>query len=670
MAVTKNLFDNETIPSFMTARKPSSSITEETPTGKITRFFYDEPQQKTPKITPQTKTNKVVPNLLDEQPKSKVIPSLFDDTVNKISEKPSDFRIDVPRISATPEVPKNPIQMFSDSVKKFYKPDMTKMQMIDEMSKEFELPREEISKNFDDFARKKAMATGVATQPTNEEFMNGIMTATIPLAASIMGPLSLIKGLAAYTGIKETSERTVLPAVRAIYQGLNQEPIKYEVTKLRELMPDIGPVRNIADLAEFVIYGKGAHGLIGSSKGAGTGLTRIARQKGITEPRIAGEIAGVRYRILKSLGVKQPTALAPLSDAQIKEAFGQKAWKYLSKESQAQWIREEKAKRAINPTMKTEFEKWRIRRIAEMKKEKQYKPKPKIRAVPEAQEIKPVETEKTQVEQKPQAILVAEKVGKVIGIDSESKLPIIDTKTTSQEKSSGGAESVQKEVSKRAEPTVLKPATETVENRPVKVSGEEKESTAFKRVQDRLSDARRMAYPGEEAEGVLSETEAKYNQMNLAEDTARAIRLVSEQPELARKIAYGIEPPPQGVTETAVSIAYSESMREAGNWKEMADSERSRSLRQTRRGQEIVAERGRANENSPEHFLMQVFKARLEKAGRSLFPEIKIGKSEPQTLTAKATQRIRQSSENIKKQVITKKMEIDEAQKILDSLIC
>jgi len=37
--------------------------------------------------------------------------------------------------------------------------------------------------------------------------------------------------------------------------------------------------------------------------------------------RLKGELAGARYRILKKLGVKQPTALKPLSEAEVKEAL-------------------------------------------------------------------------------------------------------------------------------------------------------------------------------------------------------------------------------------------------------------------------------------------------------------------------------------------------------------
>ena len=128
--------------------------------------------------------------------------------------------------------------------------------------------------------------------------------------------------------------------------------------------------------------------------------------------------------------------------------------------------------------------------------------------------------------------------------------------------------------------------------------------------------------------------------------------------------------PPPGLTETGVSIAYSEKMLEDGRLDEFNDAEQSRSLRQTRRGQEIVAEKERVNENSPDHFVQKVIRARLELAGR------KIGRiqavSESQEVSAKksATERIKKDADNIKKEVDATKIDIIEAQKIIDSLIC
>lgn len=239
------------------------------------------------------------------------------------------------KIEAQPE--KTGFAGMLEHLKDFYRPNLTTEQMKDELSKEFGLSRQEVDRNFDALARKKAMAAGVATQPTNEEFLNAVMLGTLPIAASISGPMAVAKGIASYMGVKEGAERVILPGARAVWQAINQEPVKYEVTKLRDLVPDNPILKNTADLSEFLIYGIGA-------KPVNEFLNSEAAGK--LGERALGELAGIRYRILKAMGIKQETALVPLTDEQIKTAFGESAWKYLSKEGQAKWKAEQTAQRA------------------------------------------------------------------------------------------------------------------------------------------------------------------------------------------------------------------------------------------------------------------------------------------------------------------------------------
>lgn len=133
---------------------------------------------------------------------------------------------------------------------------------------------------------------------------------------------------------------------------------------------------------------------------------------------------------------------------------------------------------------------------------------------------------------------------------------------------------------------------------PVEVEGKVRQSRAYQRVFDRLTQA--------------TEGDANYNQMSIAKDTASALAFVKQNPEGASKVALGVLPPPEGITETAISIAVAEQAASQENFELQAEVERSRSLRQTRRGQEIVAEKGRFNQNSPSHFIGQVLDARLE----------------------------------------------------------
>ncbi len=122
-------------------------------------------------------------------------------------------------------------------------------------------------------------------------------------------------------------------------------------------------------------------------------------------------------------------------------------------------------------------------------------------------------------------------------------------------------------------------------------------STAYTRIAERLDEELR--------------SDPKYEKVNLAEDAARAITFVENNFSKAKRIALGLDAPPNGILEASISIAASEKAFAEGNFV-LADAlENARSLRQTRRGQEIVAERGRVNENSPQYFVQQVLKRRL-----------------------------------------------------------
>lgn len=183
-------------------------------------------------------------------------------------------------------------------------------------------------------------------------------------------------------------------------------------------------------------------------------------------------------------------------------------------------------------------------------------------------------------------------------------------------------------------------------------------SRAFERVRNRLSE-------------VSEEDPLTYNTVDLAEDTARALRFVEEFPDKAKRVALGLDPAPTGVTETAISIAYAEQMREEGKFDDMVDAEKSRSLRQTRRGQEIAAERGRANEHSASHFIQLIIRHRLENAGRDLFASVRglYNKSES-TSKKRAINRADRMAAVAKQQLDAKKLSIQEAQSIIDGLMC
>ena len=188
---------------------------------------------------------------------------------------------------------------------------------------------------------------------------------------------------------------------------------------------------------------------------------------------------------------------------------------------------------------------------------------------------------------------------------------------------------------------------------PVQVKGAIKKSRAFERVSERL--------------GEYADFEANYNRLDLADDTAKAIEFVEKFPKEAKRIALGLQGAPVGVTETAISIALAEKAFENNDYQLQAKLERSRSLRQTRRGQEIVAERGRFNENSPHFFIQQVIAARLQRAGKTRFRfSSKKKKGSSDTVNAK----LQEGTSDIKQKVKKRLSSVDLAQNIINNLTC
>ena len=153
--------------------------------------------------------------------------------------------------------------------------------------------------------------------------------------------------------------------------------------------------------------------------------------------------------------------------------------------------------------------------------------------------------------------------------------------------------------------------------------------------------------------------------MSIAKDTASALAFVKSNPEGASKVALGVLPPPEGITETAISIAVAEQAASQDNFELQAEVERSRSLRQTRRGQEIVAEKGRFNQNSPSHFIGQVLDARLEHL-RGSYPRFALKNSARKDASAI----IDAETVTLRKKMKKQQEKTQLAQQVIDLLTC
>lgn len=192
-----------------------------------------------------------------------------------------------------------------------------------------------------------------------------------------------------------------------------------------------------------------------------------------------------------------------------------------------------------------------------------------------------------------------------------------------------------------------------------------KEPTENERLASRVYDRLRDEHPDE-----LSE-EVSYEAIKLKEDAEKAVELLAADKEKAYRIAMMAETSPE-VTSTAVNIAMADKALLEGNIDLFNQLTKVRSLEQTRRGQEIVAEKGSVSDNSTSRYVKELINAKMEKLGKSYLGSLKdynpFGKK--QSNSKKATEIIKNEVAKAKKTTQTKAMDLKEAQSFLDKLAC
>lgn len=172
-----------------------------------------------------------------------------------------------------------------------------------------------------------------------------------------------------------------------------------------------------------------------------------------------------------------------------------------------------------------------------------------------------------------------------------------------------------------------------------------KASKAFERAKSRLA---------EEFQEDLS-----YTRIRLDDQMAKAFELVDTNPAYAKAVALGLEQPPLDITDTAISLAVAERAKDEKNYALQADVEKARSLRQTRRGQEIVLERGRVDENSPEFFVRELIKRRKHLAEMKYKPVLTRIKPFMEMLDEKVAEKKKKGAAKVKSELEMKASELD-----------
>jgi hypothetical protein len=160
----------------------------------------------------------------------------------------------------------------------------------------------------------------------------------------------------------------------------------------------------------------------------------------------------------------------------------------------------------------------------------------------------------------------------------------------------------------------------------------------------------------------------KVDAITLKEDAQRAVDLIAKDREKAYRIAMNIESSPD-VTSTAVNIAMTEKALAEGNNVLVAKLVKNRSLAQTRRGQEIVSEKGSINDNSTSRYLKELISTRLDKMGDKYLSGVE-SKASKTTPKQRAMKNLEKEVEKAQKKLNNKDMDIKEAQSLIDKLAC
>lgn len=164
------------------------------------------------------------------------------------------------------------------------------------------------------------------------------------------------------------------------------------------------------------------------------------------------------------------------------------------------------------------------------------------------------------------------------------------------------------------------------------------------------------------------EGDLNYDPIKLKEDAQKAVKMIETDKHQAFRVAMGAETSKE-VTSTAVNIAMAEKALTDGNISLYSRLIKNRSLEQTRRGQEIVAERGSVTDNSTARYVKELIAARLEILGKKYLSNIASALKRT-TDKGKAVKILDKEVEKAQTQLRGKELDLREAQALIDSLSC
>lgn len=187
-----------------------------------------------------------------------------------------------------------------------------------------------------------------------------------------------------------------------------------------------------------------------------------------------------------------------------------------------------------------------------------------------------------------------------------------------------------------------------------------KESKAYTRIEEDLP------------EEIKAKDKPYYEVMNLAENNARALEIIDNDYNRAKRIALGHEATPEGVTQVAIATAVAAKAEMDGDYALMSRVASRISLIGTRMGQEIVSFRARLDKTQASDFIQEVIDRKIDskykKARKIIFKtEEDIEQNTPRK---QAVKEIDREKKEAKKFLDVKQIKIKSAQEIIDLLTC
>lgn len=158
-----------------------------------------------------------------------------------------------------------------------------------------------------------------------------------------------------------------------------------------------------------------------------------------------------------------------------------------------------------------------------------------------------------------------------------------------------------------------------------------------------------------------------YEGIRLKEDTEKAVDLLSKDKQKAFQVAMGQESSPD-VTSTSTNIAMFEKAMEEKNYPLASRLVKNRSLAQTRRGQELVAEKSSITDNSTARYVKELIATKMEKAGKKYLTGVELKDKTP--TGQKITKRVDQEVSKLESKIKTKKLDARSALGLLEKLEC